>query len=290
MTTIQATLAGLRVGAAVRHQNLTMYPLFAARDIEPDYLTLDEALGAGQCRITETSHAGTVPELAFENLSSKPVLLLDGEELVGAKQNRVLNLTILIGGMCKVTIPVSCVEQGRWHHQSGSFASGERTLYARGRAAKMEQVSMRLAANMGPRSDQGAIWDDIAQKSARLGVRSHTGAASEMYESRRGTSEEFRRAIRWQKGQVGALFAINGEIAGIDVFESSAVLVKVMPKLVESYALDAIDVEVANEAHLPLQHVQGFLEQLGSAKAQAFAAVGQGEDLRYRRMPWWVPR
>jgi hypothetical protein len=36
-----------------------------------------------------------VPQLLFINDAMRPVLLLDGEELVGAKQNRVLNLTVL---------------------------------------------------------------------------------------------------------------------------------------------------------------------------------------------------
>ena len=62
----------------------------------PRYLTLDEALPRG-LRITETSASGSVPELALHNPLDDNVLLYDGEELVGAKQNRILNVAVLAG-------------------------------------------------------------------------------------------------------------------------------------------------------------------------------------------------
>ena len=78
-----------------------------------------------------------MPELSFENPSAEKILLVDGDELVGAKQNRILNLTILVGAGQKVVIPVSCVEQGRWRYRTAEFASAGRTLFAKARARKM---------------------------------------------------------------------------------------------------------------------------------------------------------
>ena len=66
--------------------------------------------------ITEVSDGGSVPELAFENASAGKILLVDGDELVGARQNRVVNISILVGGGQRVVIPVSCVEHGRWSY------------------------------------------------------------------------------------------------------------------------------------------------------------------------------
>ena len=118
MQIIEKTLRQVSTGAGVSFNNLAATPLVGANGAEPDYLTLDEALARGDVRVTETSDAGDVPELLFENLGEKSVLLLDGEELVGAKQNRVLNLTILAPAKRTITIPVSCVEAGRWSHSS----------------------------------------------------------------------------------------------------------------------------------------------------------------------------
>jgi hypothetical protein len=61
---------------------------------DPDWLVLDEA--GDRARVTEVSEAGSVPFLQVANGADRPLLLLDGEELLGAKQNRILNTTVLV--------------------------------------------------------------------------------------------------------------------------------------------------------------------------------------------------
>ncbi|MGQ0579869.1 MAG: ARPP-1 family domain-containing protein, partial [Betaproteobacteria bacterium] len=92
-------------------------------------MLLDEALARKLARVTEISDSGSVPELMFSNEAEANILLMDGEELVGAKQNRVLNVSILVGGKSQVAVPVSCVEQGRWRWSSRHFASPGRALF-----------------------------------------------------------------------------------------------------------------------------------------------------------------
>ena len=118
MKLINDTLAALSIAAPQRFSNLTVYPLIAPADLDADYLVLDEALRRKLAPVTEVSCGGSVPELAFDNQADEGVLLLDGEELVGARQNRVLNITILVGGHQHIVIPVSCVEHGRWRYNS----------------------------------------------------------------------------------------------------------------------------------------------------------------------------
>lgn len=178
---IQQALGHLTLGEAQYAHNLSVYPLLADHDGEPGYLTLDQALSEHQARITEVSEAGRVPELAFENLADEPILLLDGEELVGAKQNRVLNFTLLVLGKTRLAIPVSCVEMGRWAQNSEEFRSGGRALYSRARASKMQQVSESLRSSGTRRSDQGAIWDDIAFKMRERSEASRTQAMADIY-------------------------------------------------------------------------------------------------------------
>jgi ARG and Rhodanese-Phosphatase-superfamily-associated Protein domain len=52
---------------------------------------------------------------------------MEGEEVVGAKQNRTINLSILVPAQAEVIAPVTCVEAGRWHARSAQFPSSSRT-------------------------------------------------------------------------------------------------------------------------------------------------------------------
>src|SRR4051812_44653408 len=102
---------------------ITMTPLFPLRDPVCDYVSLDEAL-AGGLDISEVNEAGDVGELAVRNPLDRGVLLYDGEELVGAKQNRILNVSVLLGAGSTARIPVSCVESGRWAWRAPPLLSG----------------------------------------------------------------------------------------------------------------------------------------------------------------------
>jgi hypothetical protein len=280
VSAIASAISQIQLGSPQIHANLTLFPLLGDGAAAPDYLLLDEALEGGCARVTEVSEAGSVPELRFVNECAKPVLLLDGEELVGAKQNRILNLSVLAPAGKTIEIPVSCVEAGRWHAQSSEFSSAYRAHYAAGRARKAADVSQSMRFGIGRRSDQGAVWEDIAMKAERMESRSPTSAAAAMYENHRQRLDDYRSAFEPVEGQVGALFAINGEPAGCDLFDSNHALGKLLPKLVESYALDAIDQfrEDSRETHA--EDVTGLIEAVAKAEAEGHPAVGQGTDIR----------
>ena len=141
MSILQETMKNLDLGPATSFAGLTLFPLLAERNGERGYLTLDDALALGTLKITETSKHGNVPELLLNNEGKQPVLLLDGEELTGAKQNRVLNLTVLAPAGQKIVIPVSCVEAGRWSAQSEEFAAADRVMFSNARRNKSVAVS-----------------------------------------------------------------------------------------------------------------------------------------------------
>ncbi|MCX7159415.1 MAG: hypothetical protein NT176_09780 [Proteobacteria bacterium] len=164
MHEIIASLQGLAIGAPQLHRNLALFPLLAPAGAADAYVLLDEALDRKIARITEVSDGGRVPELAFENASAEKILQVDGDELVGARQNRVVNISILVGGGQRVVIPVSCVEHGRWSYAQSApgrdFRSGNRTLFAKARAGKMGQVSSSMSERGTRASDQHAVWAD----------------------------------------------------------------------------------------------------------------------------------
>lgn len=281
-------LSQLRVGTEITFENLAMIPL--AREVpgEPDYDTLDEALKAKSAQVRERSQSGTVPELEFVNSGDRPVLIVDGEELVGAKQNRILNLTVLAPAAKTIVIPVSCVEHGRWAYNSPVFEASPRAYYAEGRAAKMSTVSLALGAFGRATADQGAVWDSVAEKSRRMGAHSPTGAMAAAYEVHAKPIETYVSAFPPAPGQVGAAFAIGGRLVGFDLFDYPQTLAKLLPKLVRSYALDAVDALLGPGGRPETQvdspplgaAVDAFLVDISHASTQTYPAVGLGEDVR----------
>jgi hypothetical protein len=280
MDLVRDSLATVRLGAPLVHRNLAVFPLVSQRDQAPGYLLLDEALEKKLARVTEVSDGGSVPELAFENGSAEKILLVDGDELVGAKQNRIVNITILVGAGKKLVIPVSCVEQGRWSYRSHDFAPAHRTLFAKARAKKAVQVSQSLRLSGSRRSDQGEIWSDVSAKLASFGVESATGAMSDAYLDRGQNLDAYAAAFRAEPRQRGAVIAIDAKPVGLELFDSAAAFAKHFGKLIRSYALDAI--ETANgKSQCPSEaEVRRFIDSLVSASSDEFAALGEGQDIR----------
>jgi len=270
---------GVECRPAMAFQNLALAPLVADRDREAGYVVLDDALARGWVTVTEVGEGGSVPELKVVNRGDVAVLLLDGEELVGAKQNRVLNLTILVPPQHTTIIPVSCVESGRWRRASDEFGSASRTQFAEGRAAKMDQVTSSLKAHGTRRSDQQAVWSAIAEKSARLGAESDTAAMAAMYEKLDHSLEDFIAAYPPVDNQVGAVFLVNGRLAGLELFDAPSTWRTLWPKLVRSYALDAIDRKQVRPPVTPSDE-RFLIDAVATSQSAVFPAVGEGEDVR----------
>lgn len=279
---ITRALDGLELGAPQVHRNLALFPLLAEGGSEPGYVLLDEALEKNLARVTEVSQAGSVPELAFENGSAEKILLVDGDELVGAKQNRVLNLSILVGGGRKIVIPVSCVEQGRWSYRSGAFSSAKRTMFARARAKKMVRVSESLRFSGTRRSNQGEVWEDVAAMVESSGARSATMSMADAYETRERDLAGYAKAFRAEPRQRGAVIALEGKVTGLELFDSAATFAKFLDKLVRSYALEAVQAGSTRALAPSEADVRRFIEAMKAAAAERFGALGEGEDIRLR--------
>jgi hypothetical protein len=285
METIDRLLSEVEIGPASTFGGMTLLPILGSKQDSsaPRYRTLDQALGAGEVRISEIGDGGHVPELQIENLGKRAVLLLDGEELVGAKQNRVLNVTVLSPAGKTIVIPVSCVEAGRWATAGRHFSSASHLMYSAGRAAKAAQVSRSASLGHGFRSDQSAVWDGIAAKMEVMAAPSPTSAMGDVYRQRSQGVDEYVRAFPAVDGQIGGVFAVGGKLIGIELFDHPATLRELLPKLVRSYALDAIeDSERRGQAHaVPTANdVTRFLQEIREAEAETHPGVGLGTDVR----------
>ncbi len=275
-------LENTTLGDPVVSGNLAMFPLYRAGDAKPaDYLCFDEALEKEWVTVTEVDESGSVPTLLLDNRAGQPVFLLDGEQLIGAKQNRTVNLTMLIAAGVKTEIPVSCVEAGRWSRRSKRFRGSRYMHFGRGRRDKMAQVNRNLRDNRSRRADQGQVWNRIDEKRAAFAAEAPTAAMDDIYESAAPRLGDFERDLKPAPGQVGAVFAIDGEVSGFDLFADAAHCAKYFTKLVSSHALDAMETAADAAGQPPAREkVTAFLKGFDDAKEEVHDAVGLGRDLR----------
>lgn len=192
---------------------LTLFPLLAEDAAGGGYDLLPDALEAGAVVITEVSEQGSVPELRATNRGARDVLVLDGMQLIGAKQNRSVGRTILLGAGTETLIPVSCMEQGRWRSASPAMRSkpDHSPSKVRRRTKTVEAAQARERPHGAERrspSDllamaQGEVWDAIRESSMKLGARSPTGALDDAYDAARPRLEDLAGRFPPLEGQVG---------------------------------------------------------------------------------------
>ena len=278
---IKEYLGQIKIGRKQSYRNLALFPLLSEYAPTLDYLTLDEAFSGGLIDVGEIDQGGSVPEIKVVNRAPKRVLILDGEELVGAKQNRIVNTTIIVAAHSTTVIPVSCVEQGRWDYRGAGFRSEGRVMSAELRSMKAGQVHESVRAMGEFRSDQGALWNEIGEKAERMQAPSPSMAMSNIYEKETPTLREYVARFRPVDMQIGAILMVNGRIAGLDSFAGPGAFSKYFKKLLESYALDAIDrFEPKKEHKVRRGDVTTFLKDSLSTEVESRPSVALGTDCR----------
>ena len=270
----------LELGEIQEHKGMSVFPLYNGGD-DTLYITLTEAMGTGLLKITELDNYGSVPELKVINQASVPVLLLDGEELAGAKQNRVLNTTILLKENSETVIPVSCTEQGRWSYNSLEFTESGNVASYRVRRHKSASVNQSLKNQGEFRSDQRLVWEEIDEISRKSRVKSSTRAMQDVYQSREEDLEEYLPSFPVQEGQMGLLVMFNGDVMGLDILSSSIAYLTLHRKLLKSYALEALLMEGEGEDGFNgLDKAKSFLDEARLSIDEKHKSVGYGWDHR----------
>ncbi len=271
----------IHVGDPIHHESLTIFPIFstAATTDEVDYLLSDEAINAGGVTVEEVNESGSVPTLLVTNRGKHRVLFLEGEELRGAKQNRVLNTSVLIAAGAKTTIPVSCVEQGRWRFRSHQFAPSENYSSSKLRRQLKQSVTKSLHEGQGHRSDQGAVWTEVDRQMQSLDACSDTHAMSDTYARNQDRLEEFRARLKYADGAIGLAVAIGPDIVALDLFDKPTTCRKVWDRMLSGFVMDALEHSQAKQPPSPAD-VNALVQKLKASTWQESPAVGEGREFR----------
>jgi len=287
-------LVSFELGRVERHKNMAVFPLETSLDGGPEYVTLKEALEKSSFVITEVSEGGNVPNLKVSNKGKVPVLLLDGEELAGAKQNRVLNTTILVQEGTEIVIPVSCTEQGRWSYAARVFFESGHVMSPAMRSMNKAAVAASLESIREFRGDQGTVWENVHQMEAETGTKSSTGAMKDVFESKMEDLDTSLKAFVCGPQQKGILVIIGREVVGFDFVSRESAFAVLFPKLIKSYAMEAwIAGRKEKKAEGEAAGREEAAEESDAARAREFLAaaaecgeksydsVGMGKDVRF---------
>ncbi len=280
-------ISTLEIGPAATAGNLALLPVLAnhqARTADlSSYLLYQQAQEMGLISIEEVSEAGTVGVLRVANRGDRPVLLVEGEVLLGMKQTRVLNLSILVAATTELEVPVSCVESGRWRTVSDE-ATGKAAvnLAPSVRAAKTVTVarSMRRAGSFA--SDQHAVWVGVDRVLDRHGANAPSRSYADLAAASASHLTAIANTLKPTPGQVGVIACIGGRVSCVDIFEAPEVLASLWSGLVASYHAEAVMVESPMLKPLSAQAdatARRWFRSIASGNASVGPEIGLGTHL-----------
>ena len=278
--TIDEWLSNIRFGQPRSYGGMDVYPVYNEKARGVEYLTMGEALKRDLLTVTEVSESGSVPELKVVSRAEQPVLIIAGEQLIGSKQDRVSTTTILVPPKESLRIPVNCTEAGRWSYTSREFTEPNFVMSAKLREKKSDYVAQSLKNGRGFLGDQSAVWRDIEEVNKKAGAQSPSDAMKAGFDAKRSDIDEYTAAFRKMRGQKGVLVAIGGEVVGLEVFSTEHACRKFYPKIIRSYALDAILSAEHGRAKSNRTAPQDFLARARFCNRDIYPSVGLGRDVR----------
>jgi ARG/rhodanese/phosphatase superfamily protein len=285
MESIVERLESVRFGDEIKYQRFRFVPLVAPSLAEPEYRLVTDSW-MEEVKIEEVSQSGMVDRIRVVNKSPHRILLLDGQQLVGAKQNRVMNTDVLIPAKTTLEVPVSCVEQGRWHHKSSTFVPSGISP-RRVRLRKTDSVRASLARDSGHRSDQGEVWNEVRSLLEENQEHSPTEAVTDLMESKKQEFKAARDVVvpAMPKDAVGLICLDHGRLLAVEMFDKVSTFRAVLPSLVDSYVADWSRGRRKEDKHahamMGVDYFMRILRQLSSKRWADHDSPGEGRDWRF---------
>lgn len=212
------------------HENMAIIPIKTTPNYKLDMITLKKALELGLAEVKECEQS-TVNTLIVKNNAVTPLILIDGEEVIGGDQNRLVNSTILVAPKSEMKIPVSCTERGRWAYKS-EFKDSEYIANYETRRAKMSAIRLKKPV-------QNTVWSSIDCLEDMNEYKSPTSAMTESYDKLKIDHNNFIKAFTIENDQNGIVIILNGEIKGFELFLNSEIYKEFHEKILKSYLIDA---------------------------------------------------
>lgn len=251
-----------------------------------EYISGPSAIKQNLIEVTELSGGGSVNNLVVLNHSDSMIFFTDGDILAGAKQNRVLNSSILLAAESKTIIPVSCVERGRWRFTSSKFSGTDYTAPLSIRANKAMRVRENLRSGIGYRSNQGAMWHDVDAFQYAARVESPTCNLSDVYDAKAAEFENILKHFPAAEKANGVAIFIHNKLQSVETFNRIDIFKEYFPKILRGAALESMignpqkEVNPMNEPEVTYRTLE-FFDRLEKTGREKFPGVGTGVEERF---------
>jgi hypothetical protein len=269
----------LAVGEAVSVLGVQIVPLFLrSLNGDADALLLEEAIQTGQTEVNEVSEGGVVGQVRVLHRGKLPLLVLQGEQILGAKQNRSFNASFVVGPGKDVVLPVSCVEQGRWQRKSAAFTAGSTTLSPEIRARKLKRVSESITMSGSYDANQQSVWSDVQAYMNATGTHSATSSYEEARQERAQEAERELAKLAPVPGQTGLAVVRDGRVVVLDVFGSPQLFARAFKKCVRGALSDvSLEAPKAKPAKKAEDVVEAALETLAKTSPTRAPSPADGD-------------
>jgi len=263
-------LAGTKLLTPIQVDSLTLTPIVAdpktataaAPTPQVDVLVLDEAMASKKVRIKEIE-SESVNNLTFINKSEQPVFILAGEVIIGGKQDRIIGTNTIIPPSSTQTVPVFCVEHGRWDNSSKEFTTAKALAHGR----------LRGKASF---TTQSEVWNEVSEKNAARKTKNGTDTYRQVAQQQSdGSLKTWQKKVDDALGKlpaadrskmIGYVVALNGKVATVDMFQSPTLFKKLEAKLLKSYVTEAVDLVAAKDIKpTTSKQVYDFIDDAESA-------------------------
>ncbi len=207
-----------------------------------EFISVHRAFNQNKIKVEEVSESGNVNELLVTNLSNEHIFIMDGDILIGAKQNRVSNTSIYIAPNKKFFIPVSCVEQGRWSYDSDSFSPSDELVNREIRVEKSRDIygnRNRKSSREKHQASQSKVWDNVMSCMMETDTSSRTQSYSDINRIKKEDYSNMIGKLQIHNEANGLAYFIEGKLTGVEIFNRTDVYQDYFQKILMAVAMDA---------------------------------------------------
>ncbi len=282
---LQKLLSEISFGKPVGDGGITIIPLYGRLNGTCAYIDCGEALEKKILSVEEVCDSGIVSNLKAVNTGDRPVFIVSGQGLKGAKQDRIVNISIIIDARTTATIPVSCVEARRWHYSKGKTFTKSNLASPSIRFCLHSSVNKSMRTVRKYSSDQSGIWHTVDKVAESKGVESDTSCLNDVYDSYESRLKEFSEKAKYPEHASGLAVFIGRTLVSLDIFGHPDLMKASWDDIVKSVALEAISPGQSKEYKVPEEskaavEIRKFLEAVAANSAPPEKSPGRGLYVR----------